>query len=82
MINLLLPAKRLKLWCLGDKIYNFAISLILCSRPLKTIFQREVYKSEVHANFFISHKRTLIALLKLYAAAANKTLIASPFTPL
>jgi len=31
---------------------------------------------------FIRYKRTLIALLKLYAAAANNTLIASSFTPL
>ena len=29
---------------------------------------------------FIRYKRALIALLKLYAAAANNTLIASPFT--
>ena len=31
---------------------------------------------------FIRYKRTLIALLKLYAAAANNTLIASPLTSL
>ncbi|ERI88688.1 hypothetical protein HMPREF1981_00469, partial [Bacteroides pyogenes F0041] len=52
-------------------------SVTLLSRPLKTIFQREVRFYKLHADFFISHKRTLIALLKLYAAAANKTLIAS-----
>ena len=31
---------------------------------------------------FIRYKRTLMALLKLYATAAKNTLIASPFTPL
>ena len=31
---------------------------------------------------FIRYKRTLIALLKLYATTANNTLIASPFRAL
>ena len=68
---------------MGDIVDSIMIQFIhLSSRPLKLYFSIKPVLTSSILILFIRYKRTLIALLKLYAAAANNTLITSPFTPL
>ncbi len=56
--------------------------MFVVSRPLKTIFQHKVCIDKLYADSFYKVQKNSHSFLKLYAAAANNTLIASPLTPL
>lgn len=55
---------------------------VLSSQPLKSKFWRDIPIEEYLADFSIRHKSILIALLKLYAAAAKSRFATSPKMPL